>query len=109
MTPLRNGGETFRIVFSELIRESIDRLQDQAIEQQRGEAFLAALKLIVTRLSSVARVAGEAQYRLPALRVQVRQIAIRPFTVHYAVSDDRAVVYIKGVSLMSSGAGPAHV
>ncbi len=45
---------------------------------------------------------GEPLYRLPALHMQVRCVAVRPLYVDFAVCEDRPLVFIKAVKLLSA-------
>jgi len=40
-------------------------------------------------------------YRLPILRMQVRACVVRPLAVDFAVCEDRPVVIINGVTLLT--------
>jgi hypothetical protein len=44
---------------------------------------------------------GEPIYRLPALRMQVRTIVVRPLVVDFVVCEDQPLVFLKVVSLLS--------
>ncbi len=61
---------------------------------------MAALRKVIRRLGRDPRSFGDLNYRLPALRLQVRCAVIRPIVVHFAVSEDRQEVYIKAVKLL---------
>ena len=43
---------------------------------------------------------GEPLYRLPALRLQVRHGAVGPLLIHFAVHENRPLVFIKSVTLL---------
>jgi len=59
------------------------------------------MRQIYRRLQEEPRTAGEPVYRLPALRMQVRRISVRPLVVDFAVCDDRPLVFIKGIQLLA--------
>ena len=44
---------------------------------------------------------GEPLYRLPALRLLVRQAVVLPLVVVYAVHEDQALVLIRGFKVLS--------
>ena len=44
---------------------------------------------------------GEPLYRLPALRMEVRHAVLRPIAVQFGVCEDRPLVFIKSVTLLS--------
>jgi hypothetical protein len=62
---------------------------------------LAAVRVVWRRLSHDPNRFGEALYRLPVLRMHLRSGLVRPLVVHFAVCEDRPVVFIKGVTLLS--------
>jgi hypothetical protein len=44
---------------------------------------------------------GEPIYRLPSLRMQIRTVVARPLVADFAVREDRPLMFIKGVKLLS--------
>jgi hypothetical protein len=68
-------------------------------------AFLSAFRQIVDELVHNPSRFGEALYRLPAMRMQVRCGVIRPLVVDFAVCEDRPVVFIKGGTLLDPPPG----
>jgi hypothetical protein len=60
-----------------------------------------AFRQIVERLQRDPTEAGEPSYRLPAVRMQVRRIVIRPLVIHFAVCEDRPLVFIKAANLLA--------
>jgi hypothetical protein len=96
-----NGGR-FKVHCSPVIARAFRDLQRQASESGRGERVLAAFREILEWLKRDASNAGEPLYRLPALRLQVRTCVIGPLVVDFAVSEDRPLVFIKGVQLLSA-------
>jgi len=96
-----NGRRTFQISFSGLIAEAIRELQRRATRQGRGEAFLQALRAAVDRLQHDPNEFGEPLYRLSVLRMQVRCAVIQPLYVDFAVCEDRPLVVIRAVNLLS--------
>jgi hypothetical protein len=96
-----NGEPSFQIAFSDLIAEAIRQLQRRASRQGRGEEFLVALRTVVERLHRNPNEFGEPLYRLPVLRMQVRCAVVRPLSVDFAGCEDRPLVFIKAVKLLS--------
>jgi len=96
-----NGEQPYQISFSATTAEAIRQLQRQASREGRGVDFLSALRMIVARLRSNPMVTGEPLYRLPALRMQVRSVVIRPLSVDFAVCEGRPLVFIGVVKLLS--------
>src|SRR4051794_2399570 len=102
MTPgSTNGRHRHQIEFSAALAATVRNLQQRATRENRGEEFLAAFRRIVAFLQSSPNSFGESLYRLPALRLRVRCAAVRQISIDFAVSEDRPVVYIKSVRLMS--------
>ena len=83
------------------ITEALLDLQRQASESGRGKAFVRAFRSIVKRLIQRAPEVGEPLYRLAGLRIQVRTIVISPLVVDFGVCEDRPLVFIKSVGLLS--------
>ena len=75
-------------------------LQRQASREGRGDEFLEAVRQVYQNLRNQPTSFGEPLYRLPTLRLQVRSGAVRPLFVNFAVSEDRPLVFIKGVKLL---------
>jgi hypothetical protein len=98
-----NGDPLFQLEFSGRIAQALRQLQRQASREGRGKAFLLALRKAVEQLRNHATEFGEPLYRLPALRMQVRCAVIRPLGIHFAVCEDRPLVFIKAVKLLSEG------
>jgi hypothetical protein len=83
------------------IIKRLKRLQRQATGEDRGEDFLAAVREVFRRLRLEPTTLGEPLYRLPVMRMQIRTVAVRPLVVDFGVCEDRALVFIKGVKLLS--------
>jgi hypothetical protein len=101
-TPQDNADE-FDVGFSASVRKTLRSLQRQASREGRGAAFLSAMRAILDRLRTDPREAGEPFYPLPALRVYLRGIAIRPAYVDYAVHETERKVFIRSVKLFGLG------
>ena len=96
-----NGKHRYDVHFSGAMADRLRQIQRQASLEGRGEAVLAAFRQIVQRLERDPLDFGEPLYRLPALRLRVRQGAFRPLFVDFAVHEDRPLVFIKGIKLLS--------
>ena len=57
---------------------------------------------IIRRLSLDPFHTGEPLYRLPGLRMQIRTCIVRPLAIDFAVCEDRPLVFIKSVHLLSA-------
>ena len=98
-----NGEHSFQIEISGAIAATIRQLQRQASREGRGLEFLRALRRVAHRLHRDPNRFGEPLYRLPGMHMQVRCAAIIPLSVNFAVYEDRPLVYIQVVKLLSAG------
>ena len=95
-----SAGGRFEVHASGIVGRKLQELQRAAARAGFGPAFGAALHAMVVRFQHDPENFGEPVYRLPALRMQLRHAAIRPLFVHYAVCEDRPLVFLKGVAMM---------
>jgi hypothetical protein len=98
-----NGPRPYKIICSEAIREAIQRVHRRASRQDRGQLVTDALREIIRDLELAPFKVGEPAYRLPAMRMQVRTTVVRPLVVHFGVCEDRPLVFLKRVKLLSKG------
>lgn len=96
-----NGARRFEVHCSAALNETIRRVHRQAWRRGRGKDVTQALRQVVRRLEDDPFQTGEPAYRLPGLRMQVRTVIVRPLVVDFAVREDRPLVFIKGVKLLS--------
>jgi hypothetical protein len=102
MTPRGNGQRArFSVHMSEATRELLRALHRQEAEAGRGRAFVGAFRHIIHRLQYDPMEFGEPLYRLPVLHLVVRQGSIARMVVDYAVYEDRPLVFIRGITLLS--------
>src|SRR5579862_479098 len=99
---MEDAGAPFEVRCSAAVAQSLRRLQEQASKEGRGGKVLRAMRAIVTKLENDPRSFGEPEFRLPAMRIQVRSGAVHPLVVHFGVCDDRPLVFIKKVILLDS-------
>jgi len=100
MASSTNGDRSYRIELSGVILQEFRELLRRAVWEGRGQQFREALHTIFHRLSRRPDELGEPLYQLHALRLQVRAVVVRPLAVHFAVHQDRRVVFIKSVDLL---------
>lgn len=102
MTRQGNGqhGE-YEVRASERTRADLKQHQRQAAKTGIGEHFLSALRVIGERLRTDPLIFGEPQYRLPALKLSVRQAVVAPVVVDYAVHEERPIVFIRGFKVLA--------
>jgi hypothetical protein len=96
-----NGSRRYTVHCSGVVIDAIRGVHRQAWREGRGEAVTQALRQIVRRPQSDPTTVGEPAYRLPVLRMQIRSVILRPLVVDFAVCEDRPMVFIKGVKLLS--------
>jgi hypothetical protein len=99
--PPENAGQLWQVHLSKAVADSLLRIQRQATEEGCGQEALAAFRQIVKGLHSDPRGLGEALYRLPGLHLLARSVALRPLVVHFAVSEEQPLVFIRSVKLLS--------
>jgi hypothetical protein len=99
MPPSPDGREGYSVQLSAAMARTMRQIQRQATRENRGEATVSALRQIIARLRREPWHFGEPLYRMPAMRMQVRCGGIPPLFVHFAVSEDRPQVFIKGITL----------
>lgn len=91
----------FQVHCSKAVAQTLKKLQKRASSQGRGQAVLAAFEKMIAHLQENPFAFGEPLYRLSALRLEVRSAVIRPLAIHFAVSEDWPLVFIKGAELLS--------
>ena len=100
MLPRENGGQRYQVHCSGAVAKTLRELQRQASRTGQGQAVAAAFREIVLRLTLDPGGFGEPLYRLPALRMEIRQGILRPLAVGFGVCEDRPLVFIKSVRLL---------
>jgi len=100
MADVGNGRRGYQVHCSGAIAEALRRLQRLTPGATRKKAIASALKQIVKRLQLDPLEFGEPYYRLPALRLQIRTCVVTPLVVHFAVSEEQPLVFIKAVRLL---------
>jgi hypothetical protein len=102
MSERGNGARRYAVHCSGAVTAAIRRAHRKAMRRGQGPALTQALSQIVDRLAMAPLRVGEPLYRLHQLRMQVRTIAVRPIAVDFAVCEDRPLVFIKGIRLLSA-------
>jgi hypothetical protein len=95
------NGPVYQVKLSKKIVKAIKELHEQAATQGRGQRYLASLETIHHRLQKDPRNLGEPLYRLPALKLLVYQAIVSPVAVHYGVHEEKPLVFLKGVQLLT--------
>jgi hypothetical protein len=110
------NGVPRRVEYSGKVLRQLKKLAQEARDQGRGPAFLAALKVIEQGLrgrplppEDHPNVFGEPCFRLPALGLLMCKQAVSPLVVHFSVSEQVQIaqgnafvgVYVNRFFLMS--------
>src|SRR5438093_8054764 len=98
--PSADSGGTYQVHCSGVIGKALKQIQQRANAEGRGKQVLLAIRRVWQRLLRDPVSFGEPLYRLPALRMQIRQGAVRPLLVNFAVCEDRPLVFIRGVKML---------
>lgn len=101
MTGHGNGSPFYKVTSSGAVNETIIRLHEQAAKAGRGKEFLAALRQIYERLRRDPMVFGEPLFRLPALKLQIRQGGISFVVVDYGVHEELLTVFVRVFKVLS--------
>src|SRR5262249_20802605 len=102
MSPQGNGHSVpYTVTMSEQTKAIVKNLHSQAMGQGAGERFVAALRQAIQRLRIEPMILGEPCYRLPALRLQVRQGVVAPLVIDYAVHEEKPLVFIRAIKVLS--------
>jgi hypothetical protein len=96
-----DGGQRYAVHASGAIARTLRQIQRQAEREGRGDKLVAAIRQIYQQLRRAPNAVGEPLYRLPSLRMQVRAAAVAPLGINFGVCEDRPLVFIKGVRLLS--------
>ena len=101
MAKPESGGGSYTVHCSQAVAEELRKIQKEASHQGRGKIVAEAFAQIVSKLETIPHEAGEEVFDLPAMRMQVRSVAVRPLVVHYGVCQDHPLVFIRGAGLLS--------
>jgi hypothetical protein len=102
MTVQSNGSRgPFRVIVSDLLKDRMIALHDQAVARGKGTEYLEALRTIYERLRDDPLEFGEPLFSLPAMKVTVRHAAVGFVVVDYGVHQQRAVVFVRSIRLLS--------
>jgi hypothetical protein len=102
MTSPGAPGGAYEVHNSTAIAEAFLELQREATDEGRGTELLQATRTVYERLRTDPTEFDEPLYRLPALCMQLRCVAVRPLYVDFAVCENRPPVFIKAVKLLAS-------
>jgi len=99
----QGNGEPLRyaVEMSHQTRDELKGLHRRAADRGEGPEFVAAARQAIERLRNAPLEFGEPLFRLPVLKLSVRQGVIRPLVVDFAVHEERRLVFIRGFKLLS--------
>jgi hypothetical protein len=102
MTSKPNGEPVvYQVIMSEQTKATLKQLHRQAFARGTGQQFLDALRQIIMHLRNDPLTFGEPLYRLPMLKLAVRQGMIDPLIVDYGVHEDQQLVFLSGFKVLS--------
>jgi len=101
MSEHSNGQHPYNVEMSEQTKKILLQRHREAALEGKSSQFLAAFRIILHRLHNDPLTFGEHIYRLPALRLLVRQGMVSPLLVYYAVHEDLPLVFIRGFKVLS--------
>ena len=82
MTSKGNGQPgAYQVLMSQQTKSALKQHHLDAAHAGRGKKFVASFRQIVERLRTDPLVFGEPQYRLPSLKLLVRQAVVSPIVV----------------------------
>jgi hypothetical protein len=95
------NGHFFEVRCSQQVLHTLKQIQTDEANKGQGKPFLEVLRALHDRLRRDPQGFGEPLYRLPALRLTIYLALVAPLAVHYAVHDERPLVFIKWVHATS--------
>jgi hypothetical protein len=95
------NGSLYAVHCSGALARELRKIQRRAFWEGRGDETAAAFRQIIQRLLQDPAGVGEPLYQLPALRLQVRCVVVRPLAIDFTIYEDRRLVFLKAVKLLS--------
>jgi hypothetical protein len=86
---------SFKVAYSEAVKNALKDLVERAAREGYGKQILAALKTIDEQLRSNARKFGDPLYNLPKAKLQMMHRLLAPLVVYYAVHLEKPVVIVR--------------
>src|SRR5262249_52986841 len=91
------GPPLYRVVYPATVRAQTSRLLRRARAAGIESVVAAAVRTINDRLRTDPLTFGEARYHLAAMRLAVRVAICRPLVVHYAVHEEKPLVFVQRI------------
>jgi hypothetical protein len=95
-----NGAAGYQVTYSASVLQEVMQLRAGLSDAEEVRRFDAALRVIHARLRTDPLVFGEPKYFLPYLQAAVREAAVRPLVVSYAVHNTPPVVFVRWFKLL---------
>jgi len=92
--------DEFRPSESGAIRAEFKRLYHLALQQGRGQKFMAAFKTIRAHMISDPEEFGEPTFDLPHMKLVNYVAIVAPISVEYCVDKVRKIVYLRRIRLL---------
>jgi hypothetical protein len=92
--------DNYQIISSGKQRDEFKELCEQARLEGRLATAAQSAKKLMTRLQADPNSVGEVLFHLKHWRLPVRHIVQAPWSVHFAIDEERRLVYLKDISLM---------
>src|SRR5262245_43126931 len=101
MSSQGNGERIFyEVDASKQIRDLIKHRHAEVAKVGRGHEFVKALRYVYERLRAEPLELGEPLYRLPVLKLQIRQAMVGKLVIEYAVYEEKPLVFIRGFKFL---------
>jgi hypothetical protein len=95
----RDNGKGFSVHHSAAVGNELKQLIQNASPSRR-KLIAAAFRRILQMLRNDPMRTGEALFRLPSLRMQIRTVVLIPLVIDFAVCEDRPFVFIRAGKLL---------
>jgi len=91
----------FRVTFTGLAREQFLAAVSDARDEERADALMQSMGILLQKLADDARDCGEPMYQVRSMRMMIRRAALVPIYIVYGVHQSRPEVVINRVIGMS--------
>jgi hypothetical protein len=90
----------YRIANSPRVNERFKKLCVKARSERRMVRALFAIKELTAKLQTDPHSVGELLFRLKSVGFPVHHASARPWSIHFAIDDERKIVNISEISLL---------
>ena len=88
--------QRYRVICSQAVLTEFKGILEEADQQGLGNVLVDAAEQITNRLELEPSLVGEPRYNLTHLKLVVYVALLSPLCVHFAIDEERGVVYLKG-------------